>query len=141
MTNKLYPCLWCNNNAKEMAQYYVGMFPDAKILGETPAVVSIQVCGQKLMLLNGGDMFKFTEAVSLVVECDTQEEIDMYLSKLTADGGKEVECGWCKDKYGLSWQIVPAILGSLMTDPTKTAKVMEVVMKTKKFIIQDLLNA
>jgi predicted 3-demethylubiquinone-9 3-methyltransferase (glyoxalase superfamily) len=141
MTNKLYPCLWCNNNAKEMAQYYVSIFPDAKILGETPVVVTVELFGKKIMLLNGGDMYKPTEAFSLVVECDTQEEIDMYWSKLTADGGKEVECGWCKDKYGLSWQIVPAILGSLMTDTTKTAKVMEVVMKTKKFDIEELIEA
>lgn len=140
MNKKLYPCLWCNNNAKEMAGYYQNIFPEVKILGETPLVVSIEIFGQKLMLLNGGDMYKPSEAFSLVVECDTQEEIDHYWDSLTKEG-QESQCGWCKDKYGLSWQIVPTILGSLMTDPTKTAKVMEVVMKTKKFNIQELVDA
>ncbi len=135
-----YPCLWCNNNAKEMAEYYLSIFPESKILGETPVVVSIEVVGQKLMLLNGGDMYKPSEAFSLVVECDTQEEIDHYWNSLTKEG-KESECGWCKDKYGLSWQIVPAILGSLMSDPAKAPKVMEAFMKMKKFDIQALLDS
>jgi predicted 3-demethylubiquinone-9 3-methyltransferase (glyoxalase superfamily) len=140
MTNKIYPCLWCNNNAKEMAQYYQSIFPNTKIMGEHPAVVSIEILGQKLMLLNGGDLYKPNEAVSLTVECDTQEEIDMYWEGLTKEG-KEMECGWCKDKYGFCWQIVPAILGSLMTDPAKAPKVMEVIMKTKKFSIEELVSA
>jgi predicted 3-demethylubiquinone-9 3-methyltransferase (glyoxalase superfamily) len=140
MTKKLYPCLWCNNNAKEIAQYYIDIFPDTKITGANPAVVTIELFGEKIMLLNGGDMYKPTEAFSLVIECDTQEEIDRYWDSLTKEG-KEVECGWCKDKYGLSWQIVPSILGSLMTDPAKAPKVMKVIMKTKKFNIEELMNA
>ncbi len=123
-----------------MAEYYLSIFPESKILGETPVVVSIEVVGQKLMLLNGGDMYKPSEAFSLVVECDTQEEIDHYWNSLTKEG-KESECGWCKDKYGLSWQIVPAILGSLMSDPAKAPKVMEAFMKMKKFDIQALLDS
>jgi predicted 3-demethylubiquinone-9 3-methyltransferase (glyoxalase superfamily) len=103
-------------------------------------VVSIEILGQKLMLLNGGDLYKPNEAVSLTVECDTQEEIDMYWEGLTKEG-KEMECGWCKDKYGFCWQIVPAILGSLMNDPAKAPKVMEVIMKTKKFSIEELVSA
>lgn len=140
MKNKIYPCLWCNNNAKEMADYYQSIFSEAKILGETPLVVSIEILGQKLMLLNGGDMYKPSEAFSLVVECDTQEEIDHYWDSLTKEG-QESQCGWCKDKYGLSWQIVPSILGSLMSDPAKAPKVMEVIMKTKKFSIEELVSA
>lgn len=103
-------------------------------------MVSIEILGQKLMLLNGGDLYKPNEAVSLTVECDTQEEIDMYWEGLTKEG-KEMECGWCKDKYGFCWQIVPAILGSLMNDPAKAPKVMEVIMKTKKFSIEELVSA
>ncbi len=140
MKNKIYPCLWCNNNAKEMADYYQSIFSEAKILGETPLVVSIEILGQKIMLLNGGDMYKPSEAFSLVVECDTQEEIDHYWDSLTKEG-QESQCGWCKDKYGLSWQIVPSILGSLMSDPAKAPKVMEVIMKTKKFSIEELVSA
>lgn len=140
MTKKLYPCLWCNNNAKEMAEYYLAIFPEAKILGENPAVVTVEIFGEKIMLLNGGDVHKLTEAVSMVIECDTQEEIDHYWDSLTREG-KEIECGWCKDKYGLCWQVVPTILGSLMSDPAKMPKVMEVIMKTKKFNIQELVDA
>ena len=123
-----------------MADYYQSIFSEAKILGETPLVVSIEILGQKIMLLNGGDMYKPSEAFSLVVECDTQEEIDHYWDSLTKEG-QESQCGWCKDKYGLSWQIVPSILGSLMSDPAKAPKVMEVIMKTKKFSIEELVSA
>ena len=141
MNKKLYPCLWCNNNAKEMADFYLSVFPEAKVLKETPMVVAIEIFGQKLMLLNAGPTFKFNESVSFVVECETQEEIDVYWSKLTADGGMEQDCGWCKDKYGLSWQIVPTILGSLMSDPAKAPAVMAAFMKMKKFDIEKLVSA
>lgn len=132
--------MWCNNNAKEMADYYLDIFTGAKIIGQNPSVVTIEIFDQKIMLLNGGDMYKPTEAFSMVVECETQEEIDHYWDSLTKDG-KEMECGWCKDKYGLCWQIVPSILGSLMNDPAKAPKVMEVIMKTKKFSIEELAEA
>ncbi len=124
-----------------MADFYVSVFPEVKILGETPMVVSLEIFGQKLMLLNAGDRHKFTEAISLVVECETQEEIDTYWAKLTSNGGEEIECGWCKDKYGLRWQIVPTILGSLMSDPAKAPAVMAAFMKMKKFDIEKLINA
>ncbi len=132
--------MWCNNNAKEMADYYLTIFLGAKITGQNPSVVTLEIFDQKIILLNGGDMYKPTEAFSMVVECDTQEEIDHYWDSLTKEG-KEVECGWCKDKYGVSWQIVPTILGSLMSDPAKAPKVMEVIMKTKKFSIEELVSA
>lgn len=103
-------------------------------------VVKFELNGSVFMGLNAGPQFKFTEAISFVVECETQDEIDHYWNKLTA-GGSEIECGWLRDQFGLSWQIVPAILGKLMTDPEKAPKAMEVVRKTKKFNIEELLNA
>lgn len=92
------------------------------------------------MALNGGPVFTFNESISFVVECDTQEEIDTYWKKLT-DGGEESMCGWLKDKYGVSWQIVPAILGQMMSDPGKSQRVMEAFLKMKKFDINTLLKA
>ena len=92
------------------------------------------------MGLNGGPNFKFNEAISFVVDCDTQEEIDYYWNKLT-EGGEESQCGWLKDKFGLSWQVVPTILGKLMSDPTKSQRVMLAFMQMKKFDIEKLMNA
>lgn len=102
-------------------------------------VVTFELNGNKFMGLNGGPNFKFNEAISIVVDCETQEEIDYYWNKLT-EGGEERNCGWLKDKYGMSWQIVPTILGKLMTDSTKSQKVMEAFMQMKKFDIDKLLN-
>jgi predicted 3-demethylubiquinone-9 3-methyltransferase (glyoxalase superfamily) len=102
-------------------------------------VVKFELNGTMFMGINAGPQFKFTEAISYVVECDTQEEIDDYWSKLTA-GGKEIECGWLKDKFGLSWQIVPSVLGKLMSDPLKIPQVMQVVNRTIKFNIKELEN-
>jgi predicted 3-demethylubiquinone-9 3-methyltransferase (glyoxalase superfamily) len=93
------------------------------------------------MGLNGGPEFKFNEAISIVVDCDTQEEIDHYWNSLTADGGEEGNCGWLKDKFGVSWQIVPTILGQLMTNPDRVQNVMSAYLKMKKFDIQALENA
>jgi len=93
------------------------------------------------MGLNGGDLFKFNEAVSFVINCKDQEEINYYWNKLTTDGGSEGNCGWCKDKYGLSWQVVPAILGELMSDPEKGQRVVQAFLKMKKFDIETLENA
>lgn len=140
MNNQIYPCLWFDGQAKEAAEFYCGIFKNSKITADTPMVVNFELNGEKFMGLNGGPMFKFNEAVSFVVNCETQEEIDHYWNKLT-EGGNESQCGWLKDKFGLSWQIVPAILGKLMTDPEKAQKVMQVVMKTKKFNIEELKNA
>lgn len=140
MNNQIYPCLWFDGQAKEAAEFYCGIFKNSKITADTPMVVNFELDGKKFMGLNGGPMFKFNEAVSFVVNCETQEEIDNYWNKLT-EGGNESQCGWLKDKFGLSWQIVPAILGKLMTDPEKAQRVMQVVMKTKKFNIEELMNA
>lgn len=104
-------------------------------------VVFFEANGNKFMALNGGSKFTFTEAISFVVTCDTQEEIDYYWNKLTADGGEESMCGWLKDKYGVSWQIVPSIIGRLMSDPTRAQRVMQEVMKMRKLDIATMLNA
>ena len=139
MKSTIYPCLWFNGQAKEAADFYCGIFKNSRILTNTPMVVTFELNGALFMGLNAGPQFKFTEAISYVVECDTQEEIDHYWSKLT-DGGKEIECGWLKDKFGLSWQIVPSILGQLMSDPQKVPQVMQVVNRTIKFNVRDLEN-
>ena len=101
---------------------------------------TFQLEGQEFHALNGGPMFRFTEAISFLVNCETQEEIDDYWIRLSA-GGKEIECGWLKDQFGLSWQIVPSILGKLMSDPQKAPRVMQVIQRTKKFNIAELENA
>jgi len=104
-------------------------------------VVSFELNGRRFIALNAGPEFKFTEAISFVVECDTQDEIDYYWDQLTADGGSEGSCGWLKDKFGVSWQIVPSILLQLLSDPKKAQNVIQAYMKMKKFDIKVLENA
>lgn len=141
MTKQLYPCLWFDNQARAAADFYCTIFPNSKIIQDTGMVVNFELNGQFFMGLNAGDNFKFNEAVSFVINCKDQEEIDHYWNKLTADGGEESKCGWCKDKFGLWWQVVPAILGELMTDPDKAPRVMAAFMKMRKFDIEVLKNA
>src|ERR1700712_115446 len=141
MTNQIYPCLWFDGKAKAAAEFYCSVFKNSKIINDSPVVVTFELNGSRFMGLNGGPEFKFNEATSFVVNCDTQEEIDYYWNKLTADGGKESQCGWLKDKFGVSWQIVPSILASLMTDPDKAKRVMQAFMKMKKFDIETLKQA
>ena len=140
MNNQIHPCLWFDGQAKQAAEFYCSVFKNSKITADTPMVVNFELNGIKFMGLNGGPMFKFNEAVSFVVDCETQEEIDHYWNRLT-EGGEESMCGWLKDKFGLSWQIVPAILGSLMSDPEKAPRVMQAFMKMKKFDIEKLKQA
>lgn len=140
MKNPIYPCLWFEQQAKEAATYYCSIFKNSKIISENPIVVIFELNGNKFMALNGRTKFNFTEAVSFVIECEDQAEIDHYWNELTREG-KESMCGWLKDKYGVSWQIVPAILGELMSDPEKGPRVVEAFMKMKKFDIATLLKA
>jgi predicted 3-demethylubiquinone-9 3-methyltransferase (glyoxalase superfamily) len=140
MKNQIYPCLWFDNQAKAAADFYCSIFKNSKITSDTPMVVNFELNGKKFMGLNGGPQFKFNEAVSFVVDCETQEEIDYYWNKLT-QGGSEERCGWLKDQFGVSWQIVPTVLGKLMSDPAKGPRVMEAFMKMKKFDIEKLMNA
>lgn len=141
MTHQLYPCLWFDGKAQEAAKFYCSIFKDSKITADNQLVVSFELNGTKFIGLNGGPHYKFNEAVSFVIDCDTQEEIDYYWNKLTADGGSEDQCGWCKDKFGVSWQVVPTILPKLLSDPEKAQKVIPVYMKMKKFDIRTLENA
>lgn len=141
MDHPIYICLWYDGNAKAAAEFYCSVFKNSKITTDTPMVVNFEINGYKIMGLNGGPHFKFNEAISLVVECETQEEIDYYWDKLTADGGKESMCGWLTDKFGLSWQIIPAIIGELMSDPEKGPRVMQEVLKMRKLNIEKMVNA
>jgi predicted 3-demethylubiquinone-9 3-methyltransferase (glyoxalase superfamily) len=141
MKKQLYPCLWFDGQARAAADFYCTIFPNSKIVSDSGLVVNFELNGQFFMGLNGGDNFKFNEAVSFVIPCKDQAEIDHYWYKLTSDGGEESMCGWCKDKFGLSWQVVPAILGELMSDPQKGPRVMQAFMKMRKFDIAALQNA
>jgi predicted 3-demethylubiquinone-9 3-methyltransferase (glyoxalase superfamily) len=140
MKNSIYPCLWFNGQAKEAAEFYCTVFKNSKIVSENQMVVIFELNEKKFMALNGGPNFKFTEAVSFVVDCETQEEIDYYWNTLTKDG-EESMCGWLKDKFGLSWQIVPTILAELMNDPEKGPRVVNAFLKMKKFDIEKLKQA
>lgn len=140
MKNNMYPCLWFNGNAKSAADYYCSIFKNSKILSENPIVVNFELNDFKFMALNGGPEFKFSPATSFVIECETQDEIDHYWEKL-GEGGVYSQCGWLDDKFGISWQIVPAVLGKLMSDPDKAPRVVATFMKMTKFDIQALLDA
>lgn len=140
MTNQLYPCLWFDGQAKAAAEHYCAIFKNSKITAENPMVVTFELNGSKFMALNGGPAYKPTPATSYVIECATQEEIDYYWEKL-GEGGRYDKCGWLDDKFGFSWQIVPAVLHQLMTDPDKAPRVVEAFMKMSKFDIQTLMEA
>jgi predicted 3-demethylubiquinone-9 3-methyltransferase (glyoxalase superfamily) len=151
---KLTPFLWFDNNAEEAVNFYASIFKDAKILdivrygeaGPGPAgsamTVQFELFGQEFIALNGGPHFKFTEAISFSVNCETQEEVDDFWEKLT-EGGTESRCGWLKDKYGLSWQVNPTILGKMLNDkdPQKAKRVMEAMLQMDKIDIPTLKRA
>jgi predicted 3-demethylubiquinone-9 3-methyltransferase (glyoxalase superfamily) len=141
MTNQIYPCLWFDGQAKAAAEFYCAIFPNSKITSENPMVVTWELNSNQFMGLNGEPNFKFNEAVSFVIKCETQDEIDHYWNSLIANGGAESQCGWCKDKFGVSWQIVPSILGKLMSDPERSQRVIAAFMQMKKFDIEKLINA
>ena len=140
MTNKMYPCLWFDGQAKKAADYYCSIFKNSKILSENPMVVTFELNGNKFMGLNGGPKYKFTPATSFVIECETQEEIDYYWDKL-GEAGRYDQCGWLDDQFGVSWQVVPAVLAKLMSDPDKAPRVINAFMKMSKFDIETLVNA
>jgi predicted 3-demethylubiquinone-9 3-methyltransferase (glyoxalase superfamily) len=155
---KITPFLWFDNNAEEAVKFYTSIFKKSKILTVTRyeeagakasgrakgsvMTIAFELEGQKFVALNGGPHFKFTEAVSFVVNCKNQAEIDKFWKKLSA-GGKEGQCGWLKDKYGLSWQIVPDNIGKLVgsKDPSRTQRVMQAVMTMTKLDIKTLKKA
>ncbi len=149
------PCLWFDNQAEEAAKFYVSIFPNSKVgtiarynkegaaaSGQkegSAMTVLFNLSGQDYMGLNGGPLFKFSEAISFVVHCEDQNEVDYYWEKL-GEEGKESQCGWLIDKFGLSWQIVPTALAQLMSGP-KAPQVMGALLKMKKIIIADLESA
>lgn len=140
MENPIFPCMWFNGQAKAAAIFYCSVFKNSKIIADTPMVVTFELNGRKFMGLNGGPQFIFNEAVSFVIECSTQAEIDHYWNNLT-EGGSESMCGWLKDKFGVWWQVVPTVLGDLMSDPVRAPRVVEAFLKMKKFDIETLLKA
>ena len=151
---KITPFLWFDTQAEEAAKFYVSIFPKSKILktarygeaGPGPKgsvmTVEFELAGQRMIALNGGPHFKFTEAISLSVDCKDQKEVDRYWTKLS-QGGRESMCGWLKDKYGLSWQVNPSILGKLLSDTEakKAKRVMEAMLKMRKIDIAALKAA
>jgi predicted 3-demethylubiquinone-9 3-methyltransferase (glyoxalase superfamily) len=156
---KIVPCLWFDHQAEEAVNLYISLFKNSKILNvarydEDSAkvagkpvgsvlTVNFLLDGQEFMALNGGPEFKFTEAVSFVVNCETQVEVDHFWNTLTADGGEESMCGWLKDKYGLSWQIVPTVLDEMLSDPdpAKAQRVMQAMLQMKKLDVAGLRRA
>lgn len=151
---KITPFLWFNNTAEEAARFYVSIFKNSRIgritrypqgsPGPAGSVMTVEFTlnGQPFIALNGGPVFKFTEALSFVVRCDTQAEVNRYWQKLAA-GGRTQQCGWLKDKFGLSWQIVPTILNKLMADrdPAKAQRVTQAMLKMVKLDIKELKAA
>ena len=146
---KITPFLWFDTQAEEAMNYYVSIFKNSKVLGVSRGPggnafsVSFELDGQEFMALNAGPQFKFNEAISMFVNCEDQAEVDYYWNKLIADGGEESMCGWLKDKYGLSWQIIPRKLGELMGDPNpaKAQSVTKAMLQMKKIIVADLQKA
>jgi two-component system sensor histidine kinase QseC len=152
---KISPSLWFNDNAQEAIDFYLTVFKQGKIVnssyyGEnaplpkgTLLAATFQLEGLEFVAINGGPVFSFTEAISFTINCETQEEVDYYWEKLTADGGKESQCGWLKDKFGLSWQVVPTILSKLIadSDKEKAGRAMQAMMKMKKIDISVLEKA
>ena len=151
---RITPFFWFDNQAEEAANFYVSIFKNSKIeemthyTGEEPLgtkgsvmTVAFELNGQEFVALNGGPRFKFTEAISFVINCDTQQEIDYYWDKLTSGGGEEVQCGWLADKFGLSWQVVPANLATWAKDPAGFQRVMHAVMPMKKLDMATLQRA
>lgn len=144
---RITPFLWFDNNADEAVDFYISVFKNSKRLSafDNPGepslaktiTINFELDGQKFTALNGGPTFKFNEAISLVIRCDSQKEIDDYWEKLTADGGSEVQCGWLRDKFGLSWQVTPATIGDLISKPAA----FKAMMQMKKLNIAELERA
>ena len=140
MTQRITPFLWFDDNAEEAMSFYTSLFPNSSYRMVNPMGGTFILDGQEFQVLNGGPMFKFTEAISLFVRADTQDEIDRLWDALTADGGEPSRCGWLKDRYGLSWQIVPPILGELLGDPDPAVaeRVMQAMLTMNKLDISAL---
>lgn len=152
LNHPITPHLWFDTQAREAAEFYTSIFPDSRVMNvttlhDTPSgsadVVTFELAGQQFMAISAGPIFTFNESVSFIVKCDTQDEIDSYWEQLTADGGQEGVCGWLKDKYGLSWQVVPAAMDEMMDgrDPEALARVTQAFLTMKKFDLAALQRA
>jgi predicted 3-demethylubiquinone-9 3-methyltransferase (glyoxalase superfamily) len=156
---RISTCLWFDGQAEEAARFYASIFKNSKV-GEvsrydeagakasgqpkgSAMAVPFTLDGHEFLGLNGGPIFKFNEAMSLIIHCESQEEVDHYWNRLTADGGQEVQCGWLKDKYGVSWQVTPTVLPEMLKDkdPAKAKRVMEAMLQMKKISIPELKRA
>jgi predicted 3-demethylubiquinone-9 3-methyltransferase (glyoxalase superfamily) len=143
---KITPCLWFDGRAEEAAAFYTSIFPASAITRVTPGpggaalVVEFQLAGVPFLALNGGPQFAFNEAISLSIDCRLQAEIDELWARLSADGSPG-HCGWLKDKYGVSWQVVPSVLAELLSDPDKAARVMSALLRMTKLDIRALQDA
>lgn len=146
---KITPFLWFDGNAEEAMDFYVSLFNNSKIVNKRLGpdgklfTGTFQIEGLDYHVINGGPYFKFNEAISLFVNCNSQEEVDELWGKLTADGGTESQCGWLKDKFGLSWQIIPTALGEMLgdKDPVKAGRAMQAMLKMGKIDIEKLKEA
>ena len=136
---KITTFLWFDNQAEEAANFYVSLFKNSRVTSVNPMIVTFELAGVPYIALNGGPMFKFNEAISLSVDCADQAEVDDLWEKLTSNGGSPSQCGWLKDKYGLSWQIVPSVLSKLLSDPS--GRVMQAMLQMSKLEIQKLQDA
>ena len=158
IASKISPCLWFDDQAEEAARFYTSIFPDSRIVkishyteagkeihNRPPGsvmTVDFELAGQSFTALNGGPLFQFNEAISLQIDCEDQAEVDHYWSKLTA-GGSEVQCGWLKDKFGVSWQVVPSVMAELVSDadPARASRVLNAMFPMKKLDIATLERA
>jgi predicted 3-demethylubiquinone-9 3-methyltransferase (glyoxalase superfamily) len=137
------PFLWFDNNVRQAVAFYKSVFPNAKVETVNDFMASFELEGQRFNALNGGPKYKFNEAISFFISVESQEEVDYFWNRLIADGGEESRCGWLKDKFGLSWQVVPKALGRYLSDPdrNKADRAMQAMMKMKKIGIADLDKA
>lgn len=150
VSQKIVPCLWFDGQAEEATRFYVSVFEDSEILGVqrigdegTVLTTSFRLSGQEFMALDGGPEFRFTEATSMFVKCESQAEVDRLWDTLTANGGEESQCGWLKDKYGLSWQIIPNALMEMMLDPDRERanRVLQAMLQMQKIDVPTLERA
>jgi predicted 3-demethylubiquinone-9 3-methyltransferase (glyoxalase superfamily) len=140
---KITPFLWFDNQAKEAATYYSSLFKNSKIISSSELIVEFELEGMRFTGLNGGPRHAFTEAISFLILCEDQEEVDFFWNHFVNDGGREDMCGWCKDKFGLSWQVIPKRFMEMMKsgEPEKIKRVFEVMMQMRKMIVADFEKA
>jgi predicted 3-demethylubiquinone-9 3-methyltransferase (glyoxalase superfamily) len=154
MAQKIITNLWFDDNAEEAAEFYASLFDDARIVSVIPyseaapgkagsaMLVEFELAGQRFVGINGGPQFQFDEAISLQIDCEDQAEVDYFWERLTADGGEESQCGWCKDRFGLSWQVVPNGMEQFFAgDPERANRAMEAMFKMKKIDLAAMRRA